>query len=108
MVNEWQPEEYTEEEVLSLDRLKRAVVNRVYKRAEAIAGAGEEYLLDRDKTARIVREEWARAKEAVKTSKAAKENLQRSWEEFVDGEVNGLIGSDKDELSSMGVREKTI
>ena len=71
MVSEWQPEEYSEEEVLSLDRLKRAVMNRVYKRATAITGAGEEYLLDQDKTAQIVREEWARAKEAVKSSKAA-------------------------------------
>ena len=108
MAGEWQPEEYAEEELLSLDRLKRAVMNRVYKKATALTGAGGEYLLDRDKTARIVREEWARAKEAVKTSKAARENLQKSWEEFVDGEVSGLISSDKDELHSMGVQEKSI
>ena len=108
MVSEWHPEEYMEEELLSLDRLKRAVVNRVHERATTITGAGEEYLLDHDKTVQIVREEWARAKEAVKSSKAARENLQKGWDEFVDNEVNGLIKSDKEELSSLGVREKSI
>ena len=48
MVSEWQPEEYLEEEILSLDRLKRAVVNRVYKRAMAMTGEGEEYVLGQD------------------------------------------------------------
>ena len=80
-----------EEELISLDRLKRAVMNRVHKRATAITGAGQEYLLSRDQTVQIINEEWDRAKEAVKSSKTAKENLQKDWEAFVDNEVNGLI-----------------
>lgn len=78
------------------------------KKAMAMTGAGEEYLLGQDKTAQIIKEEWARAKEAVKSSKTAKENLQKDWEAFVDTEVDRLIKSDKDELSSMGVPEKSI
>jgi hypothetical protein len=108
MMSEWQPEEYLEEEIISLDRLKRAVVNRVYKRAVAMAGEGEEYILGQDKTSEIIREEWARAKEAVKSSKAARVNMKKDWDAFVDTEVNKLIRNEKDELSSMGVLEKSI
>jgi hypothetical protein len=108
MMSEWQPEEYLEEEILSLDRLKRAVVNRVCKRAMAMTGEGEEYMLGQDKTAEIIQEEWARAKEAVKSSKAARENMKKDWDAFVDTEVNKLIRNEKDELSSMGVLEKSI
>jgi hypothetical protein len=108
MMSEWQPEEYSEQEILSLDRLKRAVANRVRKRAMAMTGAGEEYLLGQDKTAQIIKEEWARAKQAIKSSKAAKENLQKDWDAFVDTEVNRLVKSEKGELSSMGILEKSI
>ncbi|MFC1905532.1 hypothetical protein ACFLXL_01845 [Chloroflexota bacterium] len=107
-MSEWQPEEYSEQEMLSMDRLKRAVVSRVRKKAEAMTGAGEEYLLGQDKTAQIIKEEWARAKQAVKASKAAKENLQKDWDAFVDTEVNRLVKSEKGELSSMGIPEKSI
>lgn len=107
-MSEWQPEEYLEEEIISLDRLKRAVVNRVYKRAVAMAGEGEEYILGQDKTSEIIREEWTRAKEAVKSSKAARVNMKKDWDAFVDTEVNKLIRNEKDELSSMGVLEKSI
>jgi hypothetical protein len=108
MMSDWQPEEYTNEEILSLDRLKRAVVNRVYRRAMAMTGDGEEYTLGQDQTSRIIREEWARAKEAVRSSKTAKENLKKDWDAYVDTEVNKLVRTDKDELSSMGVLEKSI
>ena len=108
MTSEWQPEEYSEQEILSIDRLKRAVVNRVRKRATAMTGEGEEYLLGQDKTAQIIQEEWARAKVAVKSSKAHRENLQKDWDTFVDTEVNSLVKSDRDELSSTGIPEKSI
>lgn len=108
MSSEWQPEEYSEQEILSFDRLKRAVVSRVHKRATAIAGEGEEFMLGKDKTAQMVNEEWTRAKEAVRSSSNARENLQKDWESYVDAEVSKLVKSDKDELSSMGVLEKSI
>ena len=108
MTGNWQPEEYTNEEILSLDRLKRAVVNRVRSRALAMTEEGEEYTLGQEQTAQIIQEEWARAKEAVRSSKAAKENMKKDWDTYVDTEVNKLVRSDKDELSSMGVLEKSI
>lgn len=107
-MSEWQPEEYTNEEILSLDRLKRAVVNRVYRRAMTRTGDGEEYTLGQDQTARIIQEEWARAKETIRSSKVAKENMKKDWDAYVDTEVNKLVRSEKDELSSMGVLEKSI
>lgn len=106
--SEWRPVEYEEEELLSLDRLKRAVANRVFSRAEFLMGAGEEYLLDKDKTDEIIADEWKRAKEAVRASKRAQDNLRKQWEQFVGERIDSLIEADKDELSSMGVVEKSI
>lgn len=107
-MSEWQPEEYSNEEILSLDRLKRAVVNRVRKRALAMTADGEEYTLGQDQTNRIIQEEWVRAKEAVRSSSVAKESMKKDWDSFVDTEVSKLVRSEKDELSSMGVLEKSI
>src|SRR4030066_376050 len=100
MSSAWQPEEYSEEELISLDRLTRAVVNRVRKRATAIMGEGEEFMLGREKTSQLINEEWARVKEAVKSSTVARANLQKDWDSYVDAEVSSLVKSDKDELSS--------
>jgi hypothetical protein len=108
MSSAWQPEEYSEEELISLDRLTRAVVNRVRRRAAAIMGEGEEFMLGREKTYQIINEEWARAKDAVKSSTIARANLQKEWDSYVDTEVSKLVKSNKDELSSMGVLEKSI
>ena len=71
----WTPKEYTEQEVLSLDRLKRAVLNRVFERAEHMMDEG--FLLDKEKTADIIAEEWQRAKEAVMSAPAAAAGLRR-------------------------------
>ena len=106
--SEWRPTEYEEEELLSLDRLKRAVSNRVFNRAESLVGPGEEYLLDKDKTDEIIADEWKRAKAAVRSSKRAQENLRKQWEQFVGERIESLIQADKNELSSMGVVEKSI
>jgi predicted GIY-YIG superfamily endonuclease len=108
MMNEWQPEEYSNEEILSLDRLKRAVVNRVRKRALAMTEDGEEYTLGQEQTNLIIQEEWTRAKEAVRSSRAAKETMKKDWDAFVDSEVTKLVRAEKDDLSSMGVLEKSI
>jgi hypothetical protein len=105
---EWQPQEYSEEELISLDRLTRAVINRVRKRATAMMGEGDEYLLGSEKTSQIINEEWGRAKTAVRSSSVARKNLQKEWDSYVDSEVGRLVKSDREELSGMGVLEKSI
>lgn len=104
--DDWKPQEYAEEELLSLDRLKRAVINRVFDRAQSLMGEG--YLLDGEKTVELITEEWERAKQAVRASPMAQKGLRRQWESFVSEKIDNLIKTDKDELSVLGVVEKTI
>lgn len=97
---------YAWEELLSFDRMKRAVLNRIMERAEQAEREG--LFLPTDKLSEIVGEEWQRAKEAVRSSpqarQAAREHLQRISSDMVDN----LIRNDRKELEAMGVVEKTI
>lgn len=102
----WEPKPYTEQELLSFDRIKRAVVNRVIDRAEAMMD--EEFPLKPGTQEAITEEEWKRAKEAVKASPIAKEAYRKYLEKFVGEKVDVLIKTDRDELSKMGVVEKSI
>ena len=97
---------YAWEELLSFDRMKRAVLTRVMERAEQ---AEKECLFSSsDKLPQIIEEEWQRAKEAVRSSpqarQAAREHLQRMASDMVDN----LIRNDRKELEAMGVVERTI
>ena len=106
MANIYEPRPYTEQELLSFDRLKRAVVNRVLDRAESMMD--EEFPLKPDTQDAITQEEWKRAKDAVKDSPIAREAYRKYLEKFVGERVDGLIKTDKDELGKMGVVEKGI
>lgn len=108
MTSNWKPQEYLEEELLSLDRLKRAVSNRIFARAESLMGEGEEYLLNQEKTDLIIEEEWKRAKDAVKSSRVVRDNLRKQWENSVAKKIDSLMATDKDELSTMGVVKSNI
>jgi hypothetical protein len=103
---EWQPKPYQEQELISFDRLKRAVVNRILDRAEAMMDI--EFPLKPDTQESISEEEWKRAKDAVKNSPIAREAYRKYLEKFVGERVDGLIKVDKDELGKMGVVEKSI
>jgi hypothetical protein len=102
----WESKPYSEQELLSFDRIKRAVVNRVLDRAEAMMD--EEFPLKPARQEEITEEEWKRAKDAVKASPIAKEAYRKYLEKFVGERVDGMIKSDKDELNKMGVVEKSI
>lgn len=107
MANEsWSPKPYTDQELLSFDRLKRAVMNRVLDRAEAMMD--EEFPLSPEKTTQLTTEEWERAKTAVRNSPTAREAYRRWLEATVSGHVDELIRSDKENLGKMGVVEKSI
>ena len=105
-IENWSPRPYTDQELLSFDRLRRAVMGRVLDRAESLMDI--EFPLGEEKTAIISKEEWGRAKEAVKNSPNAREAYRRYLETAVGEHIDGLIRTDKDELGRMGVVEKSI
>jgi len=107
MVNEnWSPKPYTDQELLSFDRLKRAVTSRIQDRAESLMD--EEFPLSDGRISEITKDEWKRAKEAVRNSPNAREAYRRYLEGAVSDQLDGLIKSDKDELGRMGVKEKSM
>ncbi len=107
MANEmWSPKPYSDPELLSFDRLKRAVQNRVSERAEAMMD--EEFPLGETRVFEITNEEWKRAKEAVKNSPNAREAYRKYLEGMISDHVDGLIKEDKADLGKMGVVEKSI
>jgi hypothetical protein len=102
----WSPQPYSEQEFLSFDRLKRAVMNRVLDRSEALMV--DEFPITPDRTAELIKEEWQRAKEAIRCSPAARQAFRKHLESVVSEQVDGMIKTDKNELGSMGVVEKSI
>ena len=100
----WSPQPYSYEELLSFDRLKRAVTNRVLDRVESMM----EFPLSPERIAMLVGDEWQRAKEAVRSSPAAREAFRKYLESILSGKIDELIRADKDELGAMGVAEKSL
>lgn len=66
----WAPQPYSDEEFLSFDRLKRAVMSRALDRAESMMG--EEFPLSPERITELINDEWQRAKEAVRSSPGAR------------------------------------
>ena len=107
MVNEkLSPQPYAYEELLSFDRLKRAVMSRVVDQAESVMG--EEFPLSPDRVTNIIGDEWQRAKEAVRSSPAAREAFRKHLEEAINDKIDDLMKADREELGSLGVAEKSI
>src|SRR4030042_2369350 len=107
MINDnWSPRPYTDQELLSFDRLRRTVMGRILDRAESMMDI--EFPLGPEKTAEIVKEEWQRAKEAVRNSPNAREAYRKYLEGAVGEQLDGLIRTDKTELGAMGGAEKSL
>ncbi len=104
--DKWAPQPYSQEEFLSFDRLKRAVMSRALDRAESMMG--EEFPLSPERVSGLINDEWQRAKEAVRSSPAAREAFRKYLEGTVGSHLDGLIKADKDELGAMGVAEKSL
>lgn len=102
----WSPQPYSEQELLSFERLKRAVMGRVLDRAEVLLAT--EFPLSQDRTNELTKEEWDRAKEAVRNSPAARAAYREHLERMVSEKIDGLIRTDKAELGSLGVAEKSL
>ena len=102
----WSPQPYSYEELLSFDRLRRSVVSRVLDKAESVMG--DEFPLSSEQISRMIDDEWKRAKEAIRSSPAAREAFRKYLEGTVAEKIDGLIKADKDEMEAMGVAEKSL
>jgi len=102
----WSPQPYAWEELISFDRLKRAVQSRVVKRLEMMIET--EAVVDPARIAELTKEEWTRAKDAVRSSPAAREAYRKYLEATVAGQVGEQVTKDKAELETLGVAEKGL
>jgi len=103
---EWTPQPYEEAELLSFDRLKRAVMSRVVNRIDIQMGI--EFPISPEHTIDLITDEWKRAKDAVYKSPRAREMYRKYLESMISEKIDAMIRSDKDELSHYGVAEKSI
>ncbi len=97
---------YEDQELLSIDLLKRAVMNRIIERAEALMDV--EFPLKDETLGKLFVEEWETAKIAVRNSPQAKEAYKKWLESKMTGLLDTQIKEDRDELNSMGVQEKSL
>jgi len=106
MAEKWSPQPYAWEELISFDRLKRAVSGRVVKRLEAQMET--QPIVDPAVVGEWTKEEWTRAKEAVRSSPAAREAYRKWLETQVSSHVTEHVTKDKAELETLGVAEKGL
>jgi len=97
---------YEDQELLSIDRLKRAVMNRIIERAEALMD--EEFPLKDERLEQLFVDEWHKAMIAVRNSPQAKEAYKKWLESRMVGMLDAQIKEDREQLNSMGVQDKSL
>lgn len=106
MVEKKTARQYNWEEVFSFDRLKRAMTTRTLDSIEGIWQGREP--ISPEQITEVINSEWQKAKEAVRSSPAAKEAFRNYLERTVSEEIDKLIQRDKAELESLGVVERSL
>jgi len=106
MVERKAEQPYSWEEVFSFDRLKRAITTRALNRIENIWQGKEP--ISPEQISEVLSDEWQKAKEAVRSSPAAREAFRKYLEHTVSSEIDKLIEKDKAELESLGVVERSL
>ena len=97
---------YSPEEILSFDRIKRAMTSRVLDRIEELWQGKQP--IGVEQVNEIISSEWQRVKEAVRSSPAAREAFRKYLERTVSEQIDKLIKEDRVELESLGVVEKSL
>ena len=97
---------YRWEEVLSLDRLKRAMMARVLDKLEGLWQESEP--INPEQISEAIGDEWHKVKEAVRSSPAAREAFRKFLESTVSEQIDKLVQRDKTELESFGVVERNL
>ncbi len=106
MVERKAEQPYSWEEVFSFDRLKRAITTKALNRIESIWQEKEP--ISPEQISEVISDEWQKAKEAVRSSPAAREAFRKYLEHTVSSEIDKLIQKDKAELESLGVVERSL
>jgi hypothetical protein len=97
---------YSAEELLSFDRIKRAMTSRVLDRIEDLWQGKEP--IGVEQMNKVIEDEWRKVKEAVRSSPAAREAFRKYLERTVAEQIDKLMKEDKAELESLGVVEKSL
>lgn len=97
---------YAAEEILSFDRIKRAMMARVLDRIEELWQGKQP--ISADQMNEVIADEWQRVKEAVRAAPAAREAFRKYIEHTVSEQVEKLVQEDRAELESLGVVEKGL
>ena len=97
---------YSPEEILSFDRIRRAMTTRVLDRIELLWEGKQPISVDQ--VNETIAGEWQRVKDAVRSSPAAREAFRKYLERTVSEQVDKLMKEDKTELESLGVMEKSL
>ncbi len=84
---------YAPEELLTFDRLRRAVTRKVVDAAEELAQRGT--VLDRSRLIEMAGAEWKAAKDAVRASPAAKEVARERMRSIVHAMLDDVVGSEQ-------------
>jgi hypothetical protein len=97
---------YSPEEILSFDRIRRAMTSRVLDRIEELWQGKQP--IGVEQVNEIISSEWQRVKDAVRSSPAAREAFRKYLERTVSEQIDKLMKEDKTELESLGVVEKSL
>ncbi|MCD6567252.1 MAG: hypothetical protein J7K94_00725 [Dehalococcoidia bacterium] len=97
---------YTPEEILSFDRIKRAMTSRVLDQIE-ILWQGKEPI-NAEVIGKIITDEWQKVKESVRSSPAAREAFRKYLERTVAEQIDKIMKDGQSELESLGVVEKSL
>ena len=97
---------YSAEEMLSFDRIRRAMTSRVLDRIEELWQGKQPISVEQ--VNEVISSEWQRVKDAVRSSPAAREAFRKYLERTVSEQIDKLIKEDKVELESLGVVEKSL
>jgi len=97
---------YSAEELLSFDRIKRAMTSRVLDRIEELWQGKQPISVEQMNE--VIAGEWQRVKDAVRSSPAAREAFRKYLERTVAEQIDKLMKADKAELESLGVVEKSL
>ena len=97
---------YSAEEILSFDRIKRAMTSRILDRIEDLWQGKQP--IGVEQMNEVIADEWQKVKEAVRTSPAAREAFRKYLERTLSEQIDGLMKEDKTELESLGVVEKSL
>jgi hypothetical protein len=97
---------YSPEEILSFDRIRRAMTTRVLDRIEELWEGKQPISVEQ--VNEVIASEWQRVKEAVRSSPASREAFRKYLERTVSEQIDKLMKDDKAELESLGVVEKSL